>query len=219
MVARSATQVIQDLNYKIPRVKPVIVTESKEEAKVKTNDEQKQKVELDGDGFKISQGIAHRKKKKLEADELDPSGYLVDMVKVRQELSPYGLSDKEWRCYLLHLVNTDRKNATLPQIAMKLVKELEPKISEEELIRDREKNPLEPKAMKGAKLYLSLIKQDRYKNKFLVDCFLANSAKRQQAKSASSDSGNDTKRQNQRAFSVLLMRDRRSQDGQRTFFV
>ncbi len=155
MFTRSAAQVLQDLNYKVPRVKPVIVTEtiSKEDAKAKTDDEQKQKVELDEDGFKIPQVIDHRSKKKLEADErrkvvervlkreLHPSGYLVDMVKVRHELSPYSLSDKEWRCYLLHLVNTDRKNATLPQIARKLVKELEPNIPKVELIRDRAKNP------------------------------------------------------------------------------
>ncbi len=115
------------------------------------------------------------RKKNLEADEhcmivetvlkreLYPSGYLVDMVKVRHELSPNGQCDKEWRCYVLHLVNTDRKNATLPQIDRKLVKELEPKISDVELIRGHEKNPLEPKAMKETKLYLSLIKQDRYR--------------------------------------------------------
>ncbi len=136
-----AAQVLQDLNVKIPRVKPVIVTEakSKEEAEAEADDEQKQKVKLDEVGSKIPQGIAHSNKKKLEADELrkvvktvlkrelDPFRYLVDMVKVRHELTPYSLSYKEWRCYLLHLVNTDRKNATLPQIARKLVKELEPK--------------------------------------------------------------------------------------------
>ncbi len=131
MVTASAAQVLQYLNYKIPRVKPVVVTDakSKEEAEAKTDKEQKQKVELDEDGFKIPQETAHHNKKKLEAEEhrkivervlpreFDPSGYLVDIVTVRHELSPSGLSDKEWRCYLLHLASTGHKNATLPQIA------------------------------------------------------------------------------------------------------
>ncbi len=57
------------------------------------------------------------------------------------------------------------------------MKELEPKISEIELTIDREKEPLSAKATKHAKLYLNKIKQDRLKIKFLVDCFLAYSAK------------------------------------------
>ncbi len=48
--------------------------------------------------------------------------------------------------------------------------ELEPKITEVELIRDREKNPLEPRALKAMRLYLKLIKQDRYNIKSLVEC-------------------------------------------------
>ncbi len=110
------------------------------------------------------------------------------------KLSPYGLSDKEWRAYLLYLVDKDHKKSTLAQVARKLVKELEPKISEMELIIDHEKEPLSAKAMKHVKLYLTKIKQDRFKIKFLVDCFPAYSAKQARDKSASSDSGSDIKR-------------------------
>ncbi len=41
--------------------------------------------------------------------ELDPLDYLVNIVKVRHELLPEGLSDEEWRCYLLYLMNQDPK--------------------------------------------------------------------------------------------------------------
>ncbi len=68
-----------------------------------------------------------------------------------------------------------------------------------ELIQDREKNPLEPQALKALKLYLQQIKQDRYKIKYLVDCFPVATAKRQREKSGSSDSEADPKRQNRRA--------------------
>ncbi len=71
--------------------------------------------------------------------------------------------------------------------------ELEPKITEVELIRDREKNPLEPQALKALKLYLQQIKQDRYKIKYLVDCFPANTVKWQREKSGSSDLEADSK--------------------------
>ncbi len=57
--------------------------------------------------------------------------------------------------------------------------EIEPKITEVELIRDHEKNPLEPQALKECKLYLNLIKTDRYRIKNLVECFPPNPAKRQ----------------------------------------
>ncbi len=77
--------------------------------------------------------------------------------------------------------------------------ELEPKITEVELIRDREKNPLEPQALKALKLYLQQIKQDKYKIKYLVDCFPAATAKRQCKKSGFSDSETDPKLQNRRA--------------------
>ncbi len=115
---------------------------------MKSNDEQKQKVELDEDVFKIPQGIFHRNNKKLEADkrhkivkwirdrEHDPSGCLVDIVKVGNEHTPYGLSEKEWRSYLLHLMNIDCKHVTLPQVYRKLVMELEPNIFKVEFIRD-----------------------------------------------------------------------------------
>ncbi len=81
-------------------------------------------------------------------------------------------------------------------IGRKLVMELESRIAEVELIRDHEKNPLEPTAMKEAKLYLNHIKMDRYRIKYIVDCFPSNTAKRQCDKSASSDSGSDVKHQN-----------------------
>ncbi len=55
-----------------------------------------------------------------------------------------GHYEKEWRCYLIFLKNKGHKNATLAQVARKLVMELEPKITEVELIRDCEKNPLHP---------------------------------------------------------------------------
>ncbi len=63
-------------------------------------------------------------------------------------------------------------------MAQKLGMELDPKITEVELIRDREKNPLEPQALNVLKLYLKLIKQDRYLIKNLVKCFLPGPAKR-----------------------------------------
>ncbi len=72
--------------------------------------------------------------------------------------------------------------------------ELEPKISEVELIRDHEKQPLEPQALKACNLYFKHIKTDRYRIKYLVDCFPSNPAKRQKEKSASSDSETDTQR-------------------------
>ncbi len=139
-ITRSAAQVMKDLNYRITRVNPtaVVKADSQEQAKMKSDDEQKHKVELDEDSFKIQQGIFHRNKKKLEADKRhkivkcilhrdhDPSGCLVDIVKVRHEHTPYGLSEKEWRCYLLYLMNIDHKHVTLPQVYRKLVMELEP---------------------------------------------------------------------------------------------
>ncbi len=54
---------------------------------------------------------------------------------------------------------------------------------------DPEKEPLLAKVMKHTRLYLTKIKQDMYKIKFLVDCFPAYTAKRPRDKSASSDSG------------------------------
>ncbi len=131
-------------------------------------------MKIDDEVFKIPPGIAHRKKKKLDTDEhhkivnriqsreLDPSGLLMDMVKIRHELKPYGLMENEWRCYLIYLKNAQHKEITLAQMARKLVMELEPKITEVELIRDREKNHLESQALKALRLYLKLIKQDRY---------------------------------------------------------
>ncbi len=76
--------------------------------------------------------------------------------------------ENEWRCYLIYLKNAELKEITLAQMARKLVMELEPKITEVDLISDREKNPLESQALKALRLYLKLIKQDRYKIKNLV---------------------------------------------------
>ncbi len=73
------------------------------------------------------------------------------------------------------------------------------KISEVELIIDFEKDPLSPKAIKEEKLFLVKMKQDRYKIKFVVDCFPAYSAKRPREKFGSSDSDTGTKHQNRRA--------------------
>ncbi len=76
-------------------------------------------MEIDDEGFKIPQGIVHHKKKKLDADkhrkivkrilarELDPSGLVMDTEKIRHE--PYGLSENEWRCFLIYLNNSEHK--------------------------------------------------------------------------------------------------------------
>ncbi len=74
--------------------------------------------------------------------------------------------------------------------------ELKPKTTEVKLIRNREKKPLEPQPLKALRLYLKLIKHDRYKIKNLVECFLPGPAKRKHDPSASSDSEADIKRQN-----------------------
>ncbi len=65
IVIRSAAQVMQELNYTIPRVNPAATVKAKlkELAETKSEDEQKQKVEIDEDGFKIPQGIQHRLRK------------------------------------------------------------------------------------------------------------------------------------------------------------
>ncbi len=77
--------------------------------------------------------------------------------------------------------------------------DLEPKITEVKLLRDLEKNPLEQQALKALRLYLKLIKQDRYKIKNLVECFPSSSAKRKHERSVSSDLVIDGKLQNRRA--------------------
>ncbi len=145
---------------------------SKEEDSTKEDDDDKPPVEIDDEGFKIPQVITHHTKKKMDAEghkkvvscilgrDLDPSGHFIYMVKIRHELKPYGLNKHEWRCYLTHLMNT------------------EPTITEVELLRDREKNPLEPQTFKALKMYLQLIKQERYKITFLVECFPASTMKR-----------------------------------------
>ncbi len=111
----------------------------------------------------------------------------MDTIKIRHQLKPYGLTLNEWRYYLIYLKNEEHNEITLSQMARKLVMELEPKITEFELIRDREKKPLEPQPLKALRLYLKLIKQDRYKIKNLVECLLPRPAKRKHDQSASSD--------------------------------
>ncbi len=101
------------------------------------------------------------------------------------------------RCYLVYLINQDHKKLTLPFIARRQVKELENETSKDELTIDHEKDPLSTKVMKEAKLYLTKIKQDSFKIKFLVDCFHASSAKRPRKKSGSSDSNTDTDTEHQ----------------------
>ncbi len=155
-VTQSAAQVLKELNYTIPTIDSAsdIQSSSKYYDSMKeADDDEKPKVEIDDKGLQILQGTSHHNKKKLEADshrkiiahilarDLDPSGHLIDMVKIRHELKPYGLNQNEWRCFVIHHKNIDRKNVTLAQISRPLVMELEPKITKLELIRDREQNP------------------------------------------------------------------------------
>ncbi len=207
----SAAQVLK--GFTIPKKDPAsnVQSTSKDDDSSKKDDDKKASAKFDDEGFKIPQGISHRKKKKLDAGErqkiiarilareLDPSYLLMDTVKIRHELKPYSLTDNEWRCYLIYLNNQECKEVTLAQMARKLVMDLEQKITEVELIRDREKNPLEQQALKALRLYLKLIKQDRYKIKNLFECFPPSSAKRKHERSVSSDSVIDCKRQNRRA--------------------
>ncbi len=112
----SATQILKGLNYTIMKKDPAsnVQSTSKEYDSTKEDDDEKVKVKIDNERFKIPQGIAHHKKKKLDDDEhskivsrilareLDPSGLLMDTVKIRHELKPYGLTENEWRCFLIH---------------------------------------------------------------------------------------------------------------------
>ncbi len=41
----------------------------------------------------------------------------VNLVQVTHEITPYGLSENEWRYYLLFLVNKDSKKLNLPLVA------------------------------------------------------------------------------------------------------
>ncbi len=118
----SAAQALKGLNYTILKKDPAsnVQSTSKDYDSAKEDDDEKATVKIDDEGFKIPQGIAHRKKKKLDADkrrkiishilarELDPSGLLMDTVKIRHELKPYGLTKNEWRCYLVYLKNIKR---------------------------------------------------------------------------------------------------------------
>ncbi len=134
--------------------------------KAEASSEQQSTVEVDDDGFKIPQGAVHQNRKKLEAAEhqkvvdrvlkreLDPTENLINLVHVTYEITPYGLSENEWRYYLLFLVNKDPKKLNLPLTAKRLVKEMETKISKVELMMNREKYSLTALGLKEAKVYL-----------------------------------------------------------------
>ncbi len=139
---------------------------------------------------------------KANAFRVPPYNYL-NWQKMRG-LGVFTIEDmiKEWRYYLIFLKNKGIKNTTLAQVVRKLVMELELKITEVELIRDCEKKLLESQVLKACNLYLKHIKMDRYRIKYLVDCFLSTTAKKQREKSTSSDSETDTKHQKQRASRI-----------------
>ncbi len=112
---KSAAHVIKILVYKIPKVIQQVIAKRtlKDNVEVRTSSKEKTKVEVDEDGFKIPHATVYCSQKRLEADkcrklvdtilkrDLDPSDYIVNVVKVSHELSPYGISDKEWRASLL----------------------------------------------------------------------------------------------------------------------
>ncbi len=211
VTSRSAAEIKEALTRSKSMEKAGASAKAKSTDKAEASGEQKQKVQVDDDGFRMPQGMAHHNQKKLEAHkhrkiverilkrDLDPLDYLIDIVKLRHKLSPYGLSNQVWRAYLLYLANTDPKKSTLPQVARKLVNELKCKITKVELILDRKKDPLSAKVMKEAKLYLSRSKQDWFKIKFLVDCFPVYSDKWVRDKSVSSDSATESKGEDRRA--------------------
>ncbi len=111
MTTLYAAEVMKRLIYTIPKKDPAsnVQSTSKEVDLTKGDDDVKVNVKTDDEGFKIHQGIGHQRKKKLDADErrkivnyilareLNPSGLQLDMVKIRNELKPYGLNENEWR--------------------------------------------------------------------------------------------------------------------------
>ncbi len=115
----SAALALKGLNYTILKKDPGsnVQSTSKDFDSVKEDNNKQATVKIDDEGFKIPQGIAHQKKKKVDADEhrkiiarilareLDPSGLLMNTVKIRHELKPYSLMENEWRCYLVYLKN------------------------------------------------------------------------------------------------------------------
>ncbi len=131
---------------------------------------------------------------RIQSRELDPHGLLMDTIKIRHELKPYGQTENDWRCYLIYLKNAEHKGITLAQMATKLVMELEPKITEVELIRDHEKNPLESQALKALRLY-----QDRYMIRNLAEYFSPGPENRKHDQSVSAGSEADVKCRNRRA--------------------
>ncbi len=66
-VTRSASQVLRNLNYTIPKIDPAseLQSTSKEEDSMKEDEDRKPLVEIDYEGFKILQGIAHNTKKRV----------------------------------------------------------------------------------------------------------------------------------------------------------
>ncbi len=115
----SAAQVLK--GFTILKKDPAsnVQSTSKDDKSSKENDDEKAPAKFDNKGFKIPQGIAHQRKKKLDAEErrkiiililareLESSGLLIDMVKIRQELKPYCLKENECRCYLIYLKNQE----------------------------------------------------------------------------------------------------------------
>ncbi len=154
----SASQIMKDLAYKIPKRDSASDEQStsKEDDQTKGAESGKPKFETDDEGFKITQEIAQHQKKKTEEDtsrkvvsrilakSLDPSRLLTSMIGKIHDLKPYGLNEGDWRIFLTYLKNQDQRWATLPQVAKQLVVELETKITEAELIRDLVTDPLGP---------------------------------------------------------------------------
>ncbi len=71
-VTRSAAQDLTSLNYTIPKIDSAsdIQSSSKDYDSTKEDDcDEKSKVEIDNEGFKILQGTSHHNKKKLEAED------------------------------------------------------------------------------------------------------------------------------------------------------
>ncbi len=68
---QSAVQAMKKLAYKIPKVitKAIAKATWKDKATAKTSGNEKSKVEVGEDGFKIPHGTAHQNQKRLEADE------------------------------------------------------------------------------------------------------------------------------------------------------
>ncbi len=101
---------------------------SKASPKSKASDSQQSDVKVDDDSFKIPQGRARHQKKVIASaeykeyiarvlgKELDPENNLLEEMLMTHVITPHGLSEKEWRCYLLHLVNKVQTKSDLATI-------------------------------------------------------------------------------------------------------